>query len=101
MQVGTHLEFLDQRRSITSNRLMLNMVQDQHLQLRCHPPLFINFMPFNIQAAPAHHFIIQNEVDELLARGAIELSSGGAGFTPTIFVVPKHIGALCPSLNLK
>ena len=35
--------FLDQWRSITSNRFVLNMVQGHHLQLRSHPPLFCNF----------------------------------------------------------
>ena len=41
------------------------------------------------------------EVDELLAKGAIEPSSGGAGFYSSVFVVPKHTGGLCPILNLK
>ena len=46
----------------------------------------------------AHHPVIQKEVDELLAKGAIEPSSGGAGFYSNIFVVPKHTGGLCPIL---
>ena len=41
-------------------------------------------------------------MDEPLAKGAIESSSGWAGFTPNIFVVPKYMGDLeCPILNLK
>ena len=44
---------------------------------------------------------IQKEVDELLAKGAIEPSSGGAGFYSSVFVVPKHTGGLQPILNLK
>ena len=50
--------------------------------------------------AAALHPTIQ-EVDELLAQGAIEPSSGGAGFYSSKFVVPKHTGGLQPILNLK
>ena len=51
--------------------------------------------------ATPHHPIIQKEVDELLAKGAIAPSSGGAGFYSSMFVVPKHTGGLQPILNLK
>ena len=51
--------------------------------------------------AITHHPIIQKEVDELLAKGVIEPSSGGAGFYSSVFVVPKHTGGLWPILNLK
>ena len=51
-------------------------------------------------AAP-YHPIIQKEVDELLAKGAIEPSSGGAGFYSSMFVVPKCTDGLWPILNLK
>lgn len=51
--------------------------------------------------ATTHHPIIQKEVDELLAKGVIESSSGGAGFYSSMFVVPKHTGVLWPILNLK
>ena len=94
-------KFLDQWRSITSNRFVLNMVQGHHLQLRSHPPLFCDFWYFNVKVAAAHHPVIQKEVDELLAKGAIEPSSGGAGFYSSVFVVPKCTGGLCPILNLK
>ena len=90
-QVGVLFKFFDQWRSITSNRFVLNMVQGLHLQLRSHPPLLHNFWQFNVKAAAAHHPIIQKEVDELLAKGAIEPSSGGAGFYSSVFVVPKHL----------
>ena len=90
-QVGMLFKFFDQWRSITSNRFVLNMVQGHHLQLRSHPPLFHNFWQFNVKAAAAHHPIIQKEVDELLAKGAIEPSSGGAGFYSSMFVVPTCI----------
>ena len=80
---------------------MLNMVWGHHLQLRSHPPLFCDFWHFNVKVAAAHHPVVQKEVDELLAKGAIELSSGGAGFYFSMFVVPKHTGGLCPILNLK
>ena len=42
------------------------------------------------------HSIIQKEGDVLLAKGAIELLMGGAGFYQKIFVVPKHTGGLYP-----
>ena len=93
--------FLDQWRSITSNRFVLNMVQGHHLQLRSRPPLFRNFQHFNVKVPAAHHPVIQKEVDELLAKGAIEPSSGGASFYSSVFVVPKRTGGLRPILNLK
>ena len=33
-----------------------------------------------MKVAAAHHPFIQKEVDELLSKGVIEPSSGGAGF---------------------
>ena len=77
------------------------MVQDNHLQLRSHPPLFHNFWQFNVKEAAAHHPIIQKEVDELLAKGVIVPSSGGAGFYSSVFVVAKHNGGLQPITKLK
>ena len=100
-QVGMLFKFFDQWRSITSNRFVLNKVQGHHLQLWSYPPLFCNFQQFNVKVATTHHSIIQKEVDELLAKGAIEPSSGGAGFYSSIFVVPKHTGGLWPILKLK
>ena len=100
-QVGMLFKFLDQWRSITSNRFVINMVWGHHLQLRSHPPLFCNFWHFNVKVPAAHHPVIQKEVDELLAKGAIEPSSGGASFYSSVFVVPKHTGGLHPILNLK
>ena len=94
-------KFFNQWRSITSNRFVLNMVWGHHLQLRSHPPLFCNLWQFNVKAAAAHHPIIQNEVDELLAKGAIKPSSGGAGFYSSVFMVLKHNSVLWPILNLK
>ena len=38
---------------------------------------------------------------ELLSKGAIEPSSGGAGLYSSVFVVPKCTGGLLPILNLK
>ena len=100
-QVGMLFQIFDQWRSITSNRFVLNMVQGHHLQVWSCPPLFHNFQQFNVKAATTHHLIIQKEVDELLSKGAIEPSSGGAGFYSIMFVVPKCTGGLWPILNLK
>ena len=77
------------------------MVWGHHLQLRSHPPFFHDFRHFNVKAAAALHPVIQKKVDELLAKGAIEPSSGDAGFYSSVFVVPKHTGGLHPILNLK
>ena len=94
--------FLDQWRSITSSGFVLNKVKGHHhLQLRSHPPLFLDFKQCSVKAAAAHHPIIQKEVDELLAKGFIEPSSGGAGFYSSAFVVPKHTGGFWPILNPK
>ena len=93
-QVGMLSHFLDQWRCITSNRFVLTMVQGHHFQLRSHPLLFYNFLQFNVKAVAAHHPIIQEEVDELLAKGWIKASSGGAGFYSNMFAVPKHTSGL-------
>ena len=100
-QVGMLFKYFDQWRSITSNRFVLNMVSGHSLQLWSQPPLFYNFQQFNAKVAAAHHPIIQKEVDELLAKGVIEPSSGGAGFYSSMFVVPKHTGGLQSIHNLK
>ena len=65
-----------------------------------HPkiPLYCIIIPIYI--TKHLHSIIQ-EVNELLAKGATEPSSGCAGFYSSMFVVPKHIGGLWPILNLK
>ena len=65
------------------------------------PSLALYFWQFNVKAAVAHHPIIQKEVEELLAKGAIEPSSGGSGSYSSVFVVPKHTGGLQPILNFK
>ena len=95
-QVGMLFKFFDQWGSITSNRVVLNMVRGHHLQLRSHPPLFRDFWHFNVKVAAAHHPVIQKEVDELLAKGGIEPSSGGAGFYSRMFVVTECTGGLIP-----
>ena len=100
-QVGMLFKFFDQWRNITSNRFVLNMVWGHHLQLRSHPLLFHDFQHFNVKAATADLPVIQKEFDELLAKGAIEPSSGGAGFYSSMSVVPKCTGGLHPILNLK
>ena len=101
VQVSTLPNFLDQWRSIASHRFVLNMVKDHHFQFRCFPMLFHNFRQFSMKSAHAYCPIIQKEVDELLAKGAIEPPTGGAGFYPNIFVVLKCMGGLCPILNFE
>ena len=68
------------------------MVWGHHLQLWSHPPLFYNIWQFNVKMAAAHHPIIEKEVDDLLSKGAMEPSCGGAGFYSSMFVVPKYTG---------
>ena len=64
-------------------------------------PCSVTFSTLMSRQPAAHHPVIQKEVDELLAKGAIEPSSGGASFYSSVFVVPKCTGGLCPILNLK
>ena len=73
---------------------MLTVVKYHSLQLRCHFVLFQSFKQFNIKAAKSHHCTLQKKVDQLLAKGAIELSTGGAGFYSNVFIVPKCSGGL-------
>ena len=63
--------------------------------------MFHDFWHFNVKATAAHHPVIQKEVDELLAKGAIGPSFDGAGFYSSMFVVPKLTGGLHPILSLK
>ena len=49
----------------------------------------------------AHHYIIQKEVDELLAKGANGPLTGGAGFYSNVFVVPKCTGGIQSIISLK
>ena len=56
------------------------MAKGHHFQHNCHTLLFHNFRKFNIKATADHHIIIQKEVNELLAKSAIEPPTGGAGF---------------------
>ena len=79
---------------------MLNRVKGYHLQLRSQSPLFCNFKWFSIMAAAAHHPIVQKEVDELLAKGPVEPSFGGAGFYSNVFFVPKCSDGLWSICNL-
>ena len=97
-QVDMLSHFLDQWGSITSNRNGLNMVQGHHLQLRSHPPLFRNFWQLNVTADAVPHAVIQ-EVDKLLSKGAVEPSSGSAGFYSSVLFVPKHTGGFQPMLK--
>ena len=74
IQVCILLHFLNQGRSITSYRFVLNMVQGHHLQLWSCPLLFLDFWQFNVNAAPAYQPIIQKELDELLSKGVLKSS---------------------------
>ena len=88
--------FFDHWSSITSNRF----VKGHHLQLRSHPSLFHSIWQFNVKVAAAHDPNIQKEVDEVLAKGVIKPSSGGAGFYSSVFVVPMCTVASGPYLTL-
>ena len=68
------------------------MVKGHYCQLRACLPLFHNFYWFSIKAAPAHHPVIQKEVQELLAKEAIEPLTGDAGF---------HLQFVCGSYTLR
>ena len=91
--------FLDQWRSITSNRSVLNMVQGHHFQLRSHPSLFSNLKQFSIKAE-THYPVNQKEVDELLAKGVTESSSDHAGFYSSVLFLSVLVVS-GPYFNLK
>ena len=50
-------QFLDQLRSITSNRFVLNMNKGHHLQLMCHALLIQNFKQFSIMSATPNQLL--------------------------------------------
>ena len=75
------------------------LVQDHHLHLRHHPPLFCNLFWFNIKATCGHHAIFQKG-DELLAKDAIEPFSGGAGFLLPPYLFLSIQVAYIPSSSL-
>ena len=49
----------------------------------------------------ANFSVIQEEVDELLVKGAIELSTGDADFHSKCLSGARAYGSLCPRLNHK
>ena len=63
------------------------------------PSLFHYFRWFKMKAVTAYHAIIQ-KMEELLFKGSIEPSSGGAGFCSNAFVVPKNTGCLVTIFSL-
>ena len=98
-QVGMLLKFFDQWRTITSNRFVHNIIWGHHLQLRSCPPLFCNFQQFNVKVAAAYHPIILKEVDELLAKGAIDpLQVVLVSILVCLFFL-SILGASCPYLT--
>ena len=52
-----------------------------------------------MKVATTHHPIIQKEVDELLAKGVIEPSSGGAGFYSSMLWFLSILVASSPYLT--
>ena len=93
--------FLDQWRSIPSNRFVLNMVWGSPSFATVPSSLVPKLLVVKFQGSCSHHPNIQKEVDELLSKGTNEPSSGVAGFYSSMFVVPKHTGGLWPILKLK
>ena len=55
---------------------VINMVKGHNLQQRYCPVLFCNFKWFNFKTALAQCPVVQKEVDEILAKGVIESSTG-------------------------
>ena len=49
-----------------------------------------HFKSFNIKASTAIHPVIQKEVDDLLAKGAIETWTGDPGSYTNVFVVSNN-----------
>ena len=101
VQVGTIPLFLDKWKSMIFNRFVPKMVKGHHFQLKRSLPFFCKIKWFNNEAAVIHNPGIHKEVDELLAKGAIEPSTGGSSFLSYVFMVLELTGSLCPILNLK
>ena len=55
----------------------------------------------NIKAVLAHAPVAEKEADELLAKSALELSTGCAGVCCTVFLVPRHMDDVLPDSVLK
>ena len=53
-----------------------------------------------MKATHAYPPFIQEEMDELLTKGAIKPCTGCDGFYSNIFVIPKHMGGLHPYSTL-
>ena len=47
-----------------------------------------------MKAAIVYPIVIQKEFDELFAKGAVEPTTGGAGFHGNVFVMTKHLSGL-------
>ena len=80
---------------------MFTIVTGHHLQLSHHLPLFCNYKQVHIRAAVAHHPVIQEEVNDPLAKSDTDPSTGGVGFYFYVFLLPKHLSGLHLIFNLK
>ena len=95
---------------ITYNRFVLHIVKGHHLQLRVCPAFLCNFKWPNFKVS-SYHPVIQKEVDKLLEKGAIEPSTGSAGFylnvVPSTLVVYKpysifsNLSTICTYLLIR
>ncbi|MCG8045731.1 MAG: hypothetical protein JAY66_08610 [Candidatus Thiodiazotropha taylori] len=101
--VGGRLKFfVDQWKLITDDQWVISTIRDGlKLEFLKIPPFSgIKETVVNVQ----NHFILQQEVEKLLEKGAIEpvpFQDSQRGFYSTFFLVPKKSGELRPVINLR
>ena len=86
MQLCALSNFLDQWKSITFNRFVVNMIKGHLHHLKCHPLLFQKLKWFNFRVLLVHYAVILEEVD-LLAKDSIKPSMRVAGFYCNVYFV--------------
>ena len=101
--VGGRLKFfVEQWKMITDDQWVISTIKDG-LKLE-----FLEIPPFSgireTVVNAQNQFILQQEVEKLLEKGAIEsvpLQNSQRGFYSTFFLVPKKSGELRPVINLR
>lgn len=106
LPVGGRLpHFLDKWREVTSDRWVLDVVeQGLVIDFVGVPPKFNGIRETSMPSSPSMHTILMQEVESLLQKGAIqEVPEGNReeGYYSTYFLVQKKSGDFRPILNLK
>ena len=99
-RVGGRLQrFLDEWQAITSDHNILDAVKGFRIPFQRRPPVSRSHPPTHPWSQEVME-VMDKEVSDLMAKGAIEYASG-PGFTSPLFTIPKKTGELRPVLNLR